>query len=812
MSNEAGGKPPASRFFSSRAIAWVCLAVVAAIAWWNFDRNPSPGPLHPTHAAVVDLDGNAGCAKCHTDDRFDGTESFADACNACHARIADQLVRHSGIHGTLDAARADNCAECHHEHVGDTIKLVSLSAFERAGIPAPELYDHSHAGGLALSGKHLELECAKCHVFAQNGLIPAGQARFLGLSQQCTGCHNDVHKGELGNDCAKCHGQEQPFKAVPMFSHPASFPLVEGHARRKCSDCHLKMANPPTEDVTEGAVLLEYKGLSTNCASCHTDDYDKTSRPAHKVASLGTDCAKCHGVAKWTPARFDHDADFALTGAHAKPACADCHSAGARQQEVAAFGVARTKRNGQECAACHRDEYDKTTNPAHAVARIGLDCATCHGVDDWKKANYAHDPRFALVGAHQPLACSACHSAGIKQQQVQAFDKSRSCAACHANPHDARLIAAADRVRGARPDSCVVCHKADTRDWREADAAMTPDLHAATGFALVAPHHTQQCSACHAGIAPKSAGRAVVVTAELRTPAQWKADFPGRTQDGCESCHKDPHGGQFKKSGKANNAASDCIDCHLPATFAPTKYDLTMHADCAFPLDGSHRAVACASCHKVVDGVRRFVGTKTACVDCHEDVHKGAFDGPGKPAVIGGKSDCARCHTTERFAKIVWTGADHATWTGESLLGKHATASCNDCHRRDKPRGRTLAPFRPAPKECVACHEDVHAGQFAPDAGAVGAKNPSTDCARCHASFDAFTTVTFDHQKDSRFPLDDDHGKLACAACHKPVDVAGRAVVRYKPLGVQCADCHDPRVIRPRPRASGGSAAGGGDL
>ena len=32
-------------------------------------------------------------------------------------------------------------------------------------------------------------------------------------------------------------------------------------------------------------------------------------------------------------------------------------------------------------------------------------------------------------------------------------------------------------------------------------------------------------------------------------------------------------------------------------------------------------------------------------------------------------------------------------------------------------------------------------------------------------------------------------------------DVGGRAVVRYKPLGTKCADCHDPRVLRERPRA-----------
>ena len=145
---------------------------------------------------------------------------------------------------------------------------------------------------------------------------------------------------------------------------------------------------------------------------------------------------------------------------------------------------------------------------------------------------------------------------------------------------------------------------------------------------------------------------------------------------------------------------------------------------------------------------------------------------------------------------------DHALWTNEILTGKHATASCNDCHRREKPRGRAPAPFKPAPRECAACHADPHAGQFATDAPVDGkAAGGKTDCARCHKNNDSFKPAVFDHQKDSRFPLDADHAKLDCTACHKPVDVGGRAVVRYKPLGTKCADCHDPRVLRERPRA-----------
>lgn len=766
-----------------RPVAWILLAVIAAVAWWALKERASPGPLHPSHADVAALQGGAGCAACHIDDDFASQARMAEGCNACHTLIKDQLDAKKGIHGSLDPALANTCADCHKEHIGDTLPLVPVIAFERAGVGPPELYEHEHVGGLKLTGKHTELECSDCHPNAQNLLLMEGQRRFLGLTQQCTGCHNDIHKGELGNDCAKCHGQERPFKEVPAFQHPKSFPLVDGHARRRCSECH----------ETPGQYkVANFKGLEGSCAMCHTDDYERTSRPAHKVARLGTDCATCHGTVKWTPARFEHPAKFALIGAHAKRSCNDCHAAGARQAEVAAFAKAEAARKGSGCVACHQDDFDRTSKPAHKVAGLGTDCVSCHGVERWTPATYTHDARFPLVGPHATVACATCHSAGEAQQKVLAFDASHSCVACHASPHDEKLVAAVARTRGAKADACVVCHAPDARSWREADAGMTVEMHALTGFELKPPHDAQTCAQCHAGLV-----KSTVLVTDRRPAAEWKSMFPGRAADDCEACHKDPHGGQFKRKGAAEGA---CLHCHLPTRFAPTKFDLTMHATCAFPIDGSHRAVACASCHTMVEGVRQFVGTKSDCASCHKDVHNGSFDAAGRPATVNGKTGCARCHTTERFSEITWSAADHALWTNETLTGKHATASCNDCHRREKPRARTAVPlkavpFKPAPKECIACHDDVHLGQFAP------APNAPTDCTRCHRTNETFKTVTFDHQKDSRFPLDADHAKLECTACHKPVDVGGRAVVRYKPLGTKCADCHDPRVLRERPRA-----------
>jgi len=662
-----------TRRLPSSIVMGVTVAVVVGIAWWSFEQRSSPGPLHPSHAAVTALAGRAGCAACHDEagptagGPADGA-ALARSCNACHEPIRAQIDGRSGIHGALDPAVARDCARCHLEHIGDSVGLVTVNSFARAGIAAPELYDHAHAGGLALEGRHAEMRCANCHVNADNGMIAEGMTRYLGLSQECTACHNDVHRGELGDGCAACHGQEQPFKDAALFAHPMGFPLIDGHAKRQCSDCH-----------TEAG---------------------------------------------------------------------------------AGAGAARSR----------------TGSPA----RI-------------------------------PLQGPAPNAAGVPSRFT---GLATGCGSCHDSPHEPRFVEAARLLHGigAEGDACAACHVATAPRWSDANTRMTPALHAATGFALVAPHDAQACVDCHAGIE-----RAPAATA--RSAVERKVDFPGRTQDACESCHKDPHAGQFATAA----VGDDCLACHARTEFVPTRFDLAMHASCGFPIDGAHRAVACSSCHEVVDGVRRFTDIRAACVACHEDVHDGAFDRSGMPAEVAGRSDCARCHTTAGFDRIAWTAADHAMWTGEALLGKHAEASCADCHRRGPAPARGAAPFAPAPKECAACHEDVHAGQFRPlDAAGVPTGAP-TDCARCHRSTGSFSAIVFDHQRDARFALDADHAKLACAACHKPVAVrvgdgagagtggthpgsaASRSVeiVRYKPLGTTCADCHDARRGVPVPSAPG---------
>ena len=51
-------------------------------------------------------------------------------------------------------------------------------------------------------------------------------------------------------------------------------------------------------------------------------------------------------------------------------------------------------------------------------------------------------------------------------------------------------------------------------------------------------------------------------------------------------------------------------------------------------------------------------------------------------------------------------------------------------------------------------------------------------------------TIIF-HMHTNVFKLDQAHAKVACKECHPWVAARGVRLVQYKPLRMQCRDCHD---------------------
>jgi hypothetical protein len=167
------------------------------------------------------------------------------------------------------------------------------------------------------------------------------------------------------------------------------FPLTLGHDIQDCNECH-----------TSGT----YSGLSTECLSCHQNDYNNSTDPDHQDAGFTTDCVTCHTTnPNWTPTSWDHNDIYPLNGAHANIAddCTACHSGS-------------YSNTPNTCVGCHQDDYDNTTDPNHKSAQFPTDCIECHNESAWTPASFDHDGQYFPIysGKHKDEwnSCTDCHT------------------------------------------------------------------------------------------------------------------------------------------------------------------------------------------------------------------------------------------------------------------------------------------------------------------------------------------------------------------------------------------------------------------
>jgi hypothetical protein len=194
----------------------------------KFDHNLAAFKLMGKHQAVE-------CAKCHTNNVF---KSTPQNCVACH----QQDDHHQGAFGA-------DCAQCHNPSDWQDAK-----------------FDHNLAA-FKLTGAHVNLPCAKCHV---NGV-------FKGTPQTCASCHAEPqqHLGAFGTDCAQCHST-QTWQGA-KFDH--AFPLDHGGGGNiPCQTCHT------TSNFNQ-----------YTCYGCHEHDPARI-QAQHLEEGIGDfqDCVRCH--------------------------------------------------------------------------------------------------------------------------------------------------------------------------------------------------------------------------------------------------------------------------------------------------------------------------------------------------------------------------------------------------------------------------------------------------------------------------------------------------------------------------------------
>ena len=283
----------------------------------GFDHRKTRFPLTGHHKQV-------SCATCHTDLSFKMKDID---CASCHRDVHENTL-------------GNDCARCH--NTSSWLIADVRSIHRKAGFP--------------LMGMHASIDCNRCH---KGG---SGQ-RYELLPTDCFSCHKEDYynaknpdhvAGRYSKDCNQCHGQNA-LSWSGTFNHNF-FPLQGGH-QLDCDACH----TPP-----------DYKGLSTDCYSCHKDDYDNTTTPPHAASGFSTDCKTCHTIISWKPATYDHDKlNFPIySGTHMGQwsncnechtnssnfsvfSCINCHEHNKSRMDDKHKGERGYVYNSQNCYSCH---------------------------------------------------------------------------------------------------------------------------------------------------------------------------------------------------------------------------------------------------------------------------------------------------------------------------------------------------------------------------------------------------------------------------------------------------------------------------
>ena len=672
---------PGPRFGLARLLPLVVLALLGVVP--GLGAQVSPGPLAKAHH---DLDGTLQCTKCHGS----GKDAMPGKCAACHKDIGWLQERGRGLHGQQET-KAKTCASCHPDHAGQEFDLI------RWPDGSAQKFDHKRAGW-TLKQSHDTVKCETCHApkFQHSPAarltarkLPGG---YAGLDTECQSCHEDVHRGALGDDCTKCHDSGK-FTKTPGFDHDTTaYPLTNKHREVKCDKCHLDPRLNPKKDPG-GHLVPVYKPVSfETCAACHED---------HHKGSLGPKCASCHNTRSFKiidKDNFDHDrTKYPLKGKHAAVKCVDCHKD---------FATPLLKKPKFEtCGDCHKDPHNKTATLAGKV----VDCEKCHNVLGFSPSIMTvlqhRDTKYPLEGKHTEVKCALCHTKddsksgatkwGIAKVVIRPlFSK---CTDCHKDEHGGQL------AKRPNKGECGDCHR--VQGWKPSTFGVTE--HARLKLALDGRHADIECGDCHRGDRK-------LLPPLPKTVTLGKANVLIEVKEvECTACHLDPHKGRFAAGGERAKAEG-CILCHNAKGFRPASAGVAVHAEFRFPLEGGHRAVACQSCHTEMKAPRPpkprstlvLSGTsfpslkfeeKQQCDDCHKTPHGEQFTGRK------GGEKCDVCHGADDFKPAA--RFDHNKDASFSLKGAHEKVACSECHPIDPASGADKRViYRPVSGKCESCH------------------------------------------------------------------------------------------------------------
>lgn len=378
----------------------------------GFDHSKTRFPLLGFHQA-------ASCSSCHT---TKGTFKMPDAafatCSACHGSPhKDQFANQT-------------CESCH-----TLDRHFNQSTFD---------IDRHQKTKFPLSGKHLVLDCNRCHFNGQFEKIP---------SEKCSDCHRNPHdQRQIDKECSFCH-VTTTFSWI-QFDHNKNteFKLTGRHRDVACLSCHVDQVfkDMPADND------------NPNCQTCHATPHGP---------SMPDRCQDCHRTEGFRlVSKFDHKkiGQWSLEGRHAELSCQKCHAEHLLGRYKIESRSSSSKPN--ECANCHVDVHQ---------GKMGSNCASCHNFQTFAldQGEQVHDLGFfKLSGTHDQLPCSSCHRPDTNLQGQALF-----CTTCH-QKNDIHL--------GKMGPNCNDCHGQNA--WLP-----TTFKHNQTAFKLTGAHRYLPCADCH---------------------------------------------------------------------------------------------------------------------------------------------------------------------------------------------------------------------------------------------------------------------------------------------------------------------------
>jgi hypothetical protein len=217
-------------------------------------------------------------------------------------------------------------------------------------------------------------------------------------------------------------------------------------------------------------------------------------------------------------------------------------------------------------------------------------------------------------------------------------------------------------------------------------AQWTMESHDRTNFPLAGKHRTLTCVECHTNKV-----------------------FEG-TPTACEACHWE----RRQDDRYRLRLGMTCGECHTPQSWKKVDPNKWSHeAATGYKREGVHQFLDCEECH----GTQGFKAQPTDCYGCHAADYQSTQDPNHQQA--GFPLDCTACHGTSFTG---WSGAKF-NHTGFALQGRHATASCSQCHKNGVYAGTSTA--------CASCHINDYNGTTDPNHRANGY---SLECQTCHGT------------------------------------------------------------------------------